>query len=79
MIEQIPSSNMKLGEQGAIVEFLGGTGLGERLSLMGIRPGVKITRINSGFGRGPVVIKIGRAQTALGHGMSCKVIVEVER
>jgi len=79
MVEKIPLSDMNANEVGRIVEFVGGMGFRNRLCSMGIRPGVKVTRINSSFGRGPVVIKTGEAQTALGHGMSYKVIVEVLR
>jgi ferrous iron transport protein A len=79
MGERIPLSDMAVDEVGTIVEFLGGWGFRGRLSSMGIRPGMRVTRINPPFGRGPVVIKIGNSQTALGHGMSYKVIVEVER
>ena len=79
MGERIPLSDMNVNEEGKIVEFVGGWGLRDRLCSMGIRPGVKVIRINSSLGRGPVVIKTGGAQTALGHGMSYKVIVEVER
>ena len=79
MVEKIPLSCMNLNEVGKIVEFVGGWGVRDRLCSMGIRPGIKITRINSSLRRGPVVIKAGQAQTALGHGMSYKVIVEVDR
>lgn len=79
MSERIPLCDMGSNETGTIVEFLSGWGLRNRLCAMGVRPGVKITRINPPFGRGPVVIKVGNAQIALGHGMSYKVIVEVAR
>jgi len=79
MVEKIPLSDMNINETGKIVEFVGGWGFRNRLYSMGLRPGVKVTRINSGLGRGPVVIKAGETQTALGHGMAYKVIVEVER
>ena len=79
MLEKIPLSDMNINEVGKVIEFVGGKVLRDRLCSMGIRPGVKVTRINPIFGRGPVVIKAGNAQTALGHGMSYKVIVEVER
>lgn len=79
MAERIPLSDMNTNEVGTIVEFVGGWGLRNRLCSMGIRPGIKITRINSALARGPVVIKAGEAQTALGHGISYKVIVEVQR
>lgn len=79
MVEKIPLTNMDAGEAGRIVEILGGHGVLNRLSSMGIRRGVIVKRIGAAFGRGPVVIQTGGTQTALGHGMSYRVIVEVER
>jgi len=79
MVQKIPLSDMDANEVGKIIEFVGGRGFRDRLCSMGIRPGVNISRINARLSRGPVVIKSGNAQTALGHGMSYKVIVEVDR
>jgi ferrous iron transport protein A len=76
---RIPLTDMGTGEMGTVVDFLGGRGLNNRLMSLGIRPGVKVNKVSSAFGRGPVVIQVGNAQTALGFGMSYKVIVEVER
>lgn len=79
MLEKIPLTNMNAGEVGRIAEILGGQGVRNRLTSMGIRKGVLVRRIGPAFGRGPVVIQAGGTQTALGHGMSFRVIVEVER
>jgi len=76
---QIPLTDMNTSEAGIVVNLLGGRGMNNRLKSLGIRPGVKVTKISSTFMRGPVVIQVGNAQTALGFGISYKVIVEVER
>ena len=79
MVERIPLTDMENGEMGTVVEFFGGRGVYNRLRALGIRHGVKITKVNGAFARGPVVLQVGGTQAALGFGMSYKVIVEVER
>jgi len=79
MGEKISLNDMNAGETGKVVELIGGWAMQNRLSSMGIRPGVEITRVNPALGRGPVVINAGGTQTALGFGMSYKIIVEVEK
>ena len=54
----------------------GGATVKMRLESMGIRLGVKVTKISSHFWRGPVTIKVGRAKVAIGHGMARRIIVE---
>ena len=41
-------------------------------------PGRKVTKISSMFFRGPVTVKIGHTQIALGFGMSKRIMVEVD-
>ncbi len=79
MIERIPLTDMNAAETGIVVEFFGGRGVHNRLCALGIRPGKKIIRVNAAFGRGPIIVRVGSTQIALGFGMSYKVIVEVER
>jgi ferrous iron transport protein A len=79
MVERIPLIDMETGETGRVVEFFGGRGVHNRLRAMGIRYGIKITKVSAAFGRGPVVLRVGGAQTALGFGISYKIIVEVQR
>jgi len=70
-------AHMGAGYHGKIVEVHGGYGMRARLEAMGIRPGVEITKISSQIMRGPVLIKVGNAQIALGHGMATRVLVNI--
>lgn len=79
MSERISLADMKAGETGMVTEFLGGMGMHYRLRMLGVRPGVRLTKVSASFARGPVVVRVGGTQTALGFGMSHKVIVEVDR
>ncbi len=72
----IDLTHMAAGERGTVVEVHGGHGMKARLEAMGIRPGVEITKISNQIMRGPVIIKAGNTQVALGHGMARKVFVE---
>ena len=79
MVERIPLTDMETGEKGTVVEVFGGWGVYNRLQALGIRRGIKITKVSTAFVRGPVVLQVGGTQTALGFGVSYKIIVEVER
>ncbi|MEO0184403.1 MAG: fused ferrous iron transport protein A/B, partial [candidate division WOR-3 bacterium] len=68
----------KPGEKGKIVEITGGKGLLTRLDALGISPGAEVTKISEQIMHGPVVVKIGNTQVAIGYGMARKVIVSVE-
>ncbi|MFC2040053.1 ferrous iron transport protein A [Chloroflexota bacterium] len=57
----------------------GGMGLQERLGNLGIRPGQSITKIGAMMMRGPVTVKIGRGQVAIGYGMAGKIICQTKR
>ncbi|MBU0570626.1 MAG: ferrous iron transport protein A [Candidatus Omnitrophica bacterium] len=59
-----------------VKEVEGTTNMKMRLESMGIRPGVKVTKISSHFWKGPVTLKVGRAKMAIGHGMAKGIIVE---
>jgi ferrous iron transport protein A len=67
---------MHNGQTGTVVEIQGGTGLINRLIALGIRPGLKVTKIGAMFMRGPVTIQVGNAQVAVGFGMANRVIVK---
>jgi len=69
---------MKAGQSGTVVEILGGHGLVNRLSSLGIRPGKRITKVSSMFLRGPVAIQVDQSQVAIGFGMAGKILVNVE-
>jgi len=69
---------MRRGQKGVVRELLGGRGMTQRLAAIGIRPGQEIVKTSGPFMRGPVTVRIGNAQMALGFGMARRVIVEVE-
>jgi ferrous iron transport protein A len=75
--KHIPLTLLKAGQSGRIVEIQGGPGLVNRLSALGIRPGGRITKVNSMLMRGPVTVRIGRTQVAMGFGMARRVIIEL--
>ncbi|MFC1955532.1 ferrous iron transport protein A [Chloroflexota bacterium] len=74
----VPLRLMQSGQSGRIVQIQGGHGLVNRLNALGIRPGKKITKVGAMLMRGPVTIKVGNGQVAIGFGMANKIIIEVE-
>lgn len=78
MPDRIPLTDVAPGRTVLVVEIRGGHGVTQRLRALGIRPGVKVTKLGGGvFGRGPALIQHGQTQTALGNGVCKKIIVEV--
>lgn len=79
MVERIPLTDMETGETGMVAEILGGGGVHNRLRALGVRPGVKLTKVSAAFARGPVVVQVGGTQASFGFGVSYKIVVEVDR
>ena len=79
MVQHVPLTAMKSGETGKVVKIAGGGGVHGRLTALGIRVGVKITKVSGAFARGPIVLRVGNMQAVLGFGVSSRVIVEVDR
>ena len=79
MIVRIPLTDMETGEAGTVAEILGGRKVHNRLRGLGIRPGVKVTKVTKASTHGPVVVQAGGTQVSLGFGISYKIIVEVEQ
>ena len=79
MVERISLTDMKTGETGTVAEILAERGIHNRLRSLGIRRGVKVTKVSAAFARGPVVLQVYGTQTALGFGISHKIIVDVKR
>ena len=69
---------MQTGQSGTVIQIQGGIGLVSRLSVLGIRPGKRVTKVSSMFIRGPVIIEMDRTQLAIGFGMANRVIVKLE-
>ena len=69
--------DMRAGQRGVVRGIRAGRGMQERLLAMGIRPGREIAKTSGPFMRGPVTVRVGNSQLALGFGVARKVWVEV--
>jgi ferrous iron transport protein A len=69
-------SAMRGNQAGVVAEIRSGFGLVRRLDVMGIRPGTRLEVTSRSPLRGPVTVRVGNAQIALGFGMAGKIIVE---
>lgn len=76
---QVTLAQMEAGQDGVVVQILGGYGLVRRLEALGIRPGKKVTKISSMLLRGPVTFRVDSTQIAVGFGMANKILIEVEK
>lgn len=68
---------MPVGKKGIIKDIAGGHGLLNNLDVMGIRTGIEITKISKQWIRGPVTIRIGNNEIALGYGMATRILVDL--
>lgn len=69
-------AQLNQGDTSTIVEIMGGYGFIKKLESLGLRPGIKITKVSSQFIRGPITIQVGNSQVAVGFGMAQKIILE---
>ena len=78
VVNRVTLAQMQTGQRGKIVEIEGGYGLARKLDALGIRVGKEITKISAQWMRGPVLLRQGNTQTALGFGMASKILVELK-
>lgn len=78
-MEEVSLALLKSGEEGMVTAINGGKGLVRKLEALGIRPGARIAKLSGQLMHGPVLVKIGRTQVAIGYGMARKIIVELKR
>ena len=74
--KQLTLARMQTGQSCVVVEIMGGRRMIDRLSALGIRPGLIVTKVGSMFLRGPVTVQVGNTQVAVGFGMANRIIVE---
>ena len=70
-------ADMKPGQNGILVEILGGHGMIRRLDALGLRLCKPVRKVSSMLMRGPIVVEVDGFQIAIGYGMSSRLIVEV--
>ena len=70
-------AEMKNSESGVVAVIQGGRHFIVKLESLGIREGVAVEKKSSVLFKGPVILKVGTAEFALGYNMAKKIIVEV--
>ncbi|MBN1388674.1 MAG: ferrous iron transport protein A [Bacteroidales bacterium] len=73
----IALTNMPVGKKGIIKDIDGGYGITHNLDVMGIHTGIEVTKVSKQWMRGPVTIRIGNNEIALGYGMATRIMVEL--
>jgi ferrous iron transport protein A len=68
--------NLKIGESAMIKDILGGRQFINKAESLGIRKGIQITKISSQIMQGPITVKVGQTQIAIGHRMANRIIIE---
>ena len=77
MSDLISMVEMPPGEKGRIAVIQGGHGLVRKLDAMGIRTGREITKVSAQWMKGPVLLRQGNTEVAIGFGMAQQILVEV--
>ena len=67
---------LKDGETAKIKDIIGGKHFINKAESLGIRVNVQITKVSSQMMHGPITVKVGQTQIAIGHGMAKKIIIE---
>jgi len=78
----MPEKSMKLtdlkeGQKGIIFSIVGGRRVTQRLTDMGLTPGIEIKMLRKGRW-GPVEISVRGSNLALGHGVARKILIKVK-
>lgn len=64
------------GQSAKVVAIEGGQSCQEKLQNLGFREGIVVKKIRGMFSHGPLIVKAGRAEIALGRGLAERVLVE---
>jgi len=78
MSESVSVVRLKAGQEGIVTAILGGAGMARKLNALGIYEGKRITKVSAQWMHGPVVIRIGSTDVAVGFGMAGKIMVSPE-
>ncbi|MCU4164346.1 MULTISPECIES: FeoA family protein [Marinilabiliaceae] len=71
-------SEMQRAEKGIIKQIRGGKELLARMDSLSLYIGKEIELVSKQSKRGPVVVKLGNTQVAIGSGIAQKIIVDVK-
>jgi ferrous iron transport protein A len=79
MMATLDLTQLQEGESGVVINIQGGYGLIRRLESLGIKVGKKVIKGSSQLMRGPVTVRMGNSEVAIGFGMARKILVEIEK
>ncbi|MBN1759270.1 MAG: ferrous iron transport protein A [Chitinispirillaceae bacterium] len=71
-------AELKSGDNGVVTSITGGFGMVRKLNALGIYEGRMILKVSTQWMRGPVVIRVGSTEMAIGYGMAGKIMVRPE-
>ncbi|MBN2455305.1 MAG: ferrous iron transport protein A [Sedimentisphaerales bacterium] len=74
---QLTLAQMRSGQKGKIMGINSGSGVARKLDALGITMGKEITKISAQWIKGPILVKQGHTQIAVGFGIASKVLVEI--
>ena len=70
----LPLAFLMEGEEGDVLEVVGGCGLAQRLSDMGLTPSTRV-RVIKAHPQGPLLLWVRDARVALGRSVAMKILV----
>jgi ferrous iron transport protein A len=73
----ISVAELKPNQTGTVVQINTGPGRARQLLAIGIRPGAQITGLVAQPLCGPVTVRVGNTEVALGFGIARRILVEV--
>ena len=76
-MKELTLLELKKGKKAHVIGCDGGRGISNKLNAMGVRPGKEIKKISDTFIGGPITIKVGNSNIAIGRGMASRIYLEV--
>jgi ferrous iron transport protein A len=70
-----PLSFLPIGQNGVVRDIIGGKGVWQRLTGMGLVRGITVRMVKND-GCGPLIVALGEGRLVLGRGIAQKVMVE---
>jgi Fe2+ transport system protein FeoA len=77
-MNEIPLTDLKEGEEAAIVSILGGRAASKRLADLGLTPGTQIKILRNALFGGPMELELRGSKLVLGRGIAAKVVVKTK-
>jgi ferrous iron transport protein A len=68
-------TQLKSGQTATVASIQGGYGMVRRLNALGIYEGKSVTKISGQWMHGPVIVRIGSTDVAIGYGMARRIFV----